>query len=51
MQRRDFQPKGRRCSNVKGGREVKGNEKDWEGFVKQQLNWALEMKQVVDELV
>ena len=25
--------------------------KAWEGFKKQQLNWAPEMKQVVDELV
>ena len=26
-------------------------DKAWEGFKKQQLNWAPEMKQVVDELV
>lgn len=35
----------------KDGCKIKGNEKAWEGFIKQQLNWALEMKQVVDELV
>lgn len=34
----------------KDGCKIKGNEKAWEGFIKQQLNWALEMKQVVDEL-
>ena len=33
----------------KDGCKIKGNEKAWEGFIKQQLNWALEMKQVVDE--
>lgn len=35
----------------KDGCKIKGNEKAWEGFIKQQLNWAPEMKQVVDELV
>lgn len=35
----------------KDGCKIKGNEKALEGFIKQQLNWALEMKQVVDELV
>lgn len=35
----------------KDGCKIKGNEKAWEGFIKQQLNWALEMKPVVDELV
>lgn len=35
---------------MKGGCKIKDNEKAWEGFIKQQLNWALEMKQVVDEL-
>lgn len=39
------------CVFYKDGCKIKGNEKAWEGFIKQQLNWALEMKQVVDELV
>lgn len=34
-----------------GWLQNQGQRKAWEGFKKQQLNWAPEMKQVVDELV
>jgi hypothetical protein len=34
-----------------GWLQNQGQRKAWEGFKKQQLNWAPEMKQVVDELL
>lgn len=34
----------------KSGRKIKGNEDKWQGYIKEQLQWALIMKQVIDEL-
>ncbi len=34
----------------KAGRKIKGNEGKWQGFIEEQLQWALAMKQVIDEL-
>lgn len=34
----------------KDGCKIKGNEDAWSGFIKRQLGWALDMKQVIGEL-
>ncbi len=34
----------------KSGRKIKGSEDKWQGFIEEQLRWALVMKQVIDEL-
>lgn len=34
----------------KDGCKIKGNQNAWPGYIKQQLNWALAMRQVIAEL-
>lgn len=34
----------------KSGRKIKANENNWQAFIEEQLDWALKLKQVIDEL-
>ena len=34
----------------KSGHRIKGNEAQWPGFIKEQMQWALEMRKIIDEL-
>ena len=34
----------------KKDRKIKGNEERWPEFIEEQLDWALKMKQFIDEL-